>query len=153
LFAEVQTEKGKRFMPDDISQWPERLRKTSLTLRVPEELAADSHGFMGGWWAVRVAADVLTMLTIQLDSDESLLRRWEWVDFFVPIYSGEYLRFTGELIAVGNTSRTIDIIGERLTIRGEGGQAEALATPEKVFAARAIAVTPKERQRKALPGT
>jgi acyl-CoA hydrolase len=139
-------------MPADISQWPDELRKTSLTLRVPEELAADAHGFMGGWWAVRVAADVLTMLTIQIDSDESLLRRWEWVDFFVPIYSGEYLRFSGELVAIGNTSRTFDIVGERLTTRGEGGEAHPLATPEKVFAARAIAVTPKDRQRKPIPG-
>jgi 3-aminobutyryl-CoA ammonia-lyase len=138
-------------MTIDVSAWPLELRTATITQRVPEELAADAHGFMGGWWAVRIAADVLTLMTVHLDGDESLLRRWDGVDFYTPLYSGEYVRFTGELIAVGNTSRTIDIVGERLTTRGEGGQAEVVDPPQKVFSARAIAVTPKDRQRKSLP--
>ncbi len=138
-------------MAVDISALPDEAVNAVLTLRVPEELAADAEGFMGGWWCVRQAADVLTLLTSRLDGDQSLLRRYEPIDFFTPVYSGEYLRFTGKLVAVGNTSRTYEIVGERIIKDGPGSQADIVDPPEKVFFARAIAVVPADKQRNRLP--
>jgi 3-aminobutyryl-CoA ammonia-lyase len=141
----------ERDMPVDLSQLPEDTRTVELFQRVPEELAADNEGFMGGWWCVRIAGDIVTLLAVRLDGDLSLLRRYEEVDFLSVVRSGEYLRFTGKLIAVGNSSRTIDITAERLTMGVGGFAADVVDPPQKVFSARAIIVVPKGHQRKTLP--
>src|SRR4051794_36857102 len=99
----VNSEETLASLPDDI-------KHAELVVRVPEELAADAHGFMGGWWAVRQAADIVTFIAVKFDGDLSLLRRYEEVDFLAVVRSGEYLRFRGELTRIGRTSRTIDIV-------------------------------------------
>jgi 3-aminobutyryl-CoA ammonia-lyase len=132
----------------DVSTLPIERRTAELFVRVPEELAADEHGFMGGWWAVRIAGDIVTQLAVRLDGDLSLLRRYEEVDFLSVVYAGEFLRFRGELIRVGNTSRTIEIVGERVIQKGDGFAADVVDPPEKVFGAKAIIVVPKDHQRK-----
>lgn len=135
----------------DIADLPEDVRHVEQFVRVPEELAADEHGFMGGWWAVRLAGEIVTQVGVRLDGDLSLLRRYEEIDFLAVVYAGEYLRFTGDIVRVGNTSRTIDIVGERVIAKGKGFAADVVEPPQKVFGARAIIVVPKESQRKALP--
>jgi 3-aminobutyryl-CoA ammonia-lyase len=135
----------------DVSKLPDDVRNVEMFVRVPEELAADEHGFMGGWWAVRIAGDIVTQVGVRLDGDLSLLRRYEEVDFLAVIYAGEYLRFRGELLRVGNTSRTISIVGERVIAHVKGFAADVVEPPQKVFGARAIIVVPKESQRKRLP--
>lgn len=135
----------------DIAKVPADVRHVEHFVRVPEELAADAHGFMGGWWCVRQAGDIVTQLAVRLDGDLSLLRRYEEIDFLAVVLSGEWFRFTGDLVRVGNTSRTIDVVGERVIARGEGFAADVVEPPQRVFAARAVIVVPKDHQRKPMP--
>lgn len=135
----------------DIADLPDDVKHVEQFVRVPEELSANEDGFMGGWWAVRLAGEIVTQVGVRLDGDLSLLRRYEEIDFLAVVYAGEYLRFTGDLIRVGNTSRTIDIVGERVIAKGKGFTADVVEPPQKVFGARAIIVVPKASQRKPLP--
>src|SRR3954470_13597052 len=51
--------------------------------------------------------DVATELLIRLDGDEGLFRAYESVDFLAPVFSGDFVEATGELVAVGSSSRKI----------------------------------------------
>jgi 3-aminobutyryl-CoA ammonia-lyase len=136
----------------DVSALPDDVRVVEMIVRAPEELAADTHGFMGGWWAVRVAGDIVTQAAVRLDGHLSLLRRYEEIDFLAVIRSGEFLRFRGEIVRIGNTSRELLITGDRLTRMVEGFASDPVEPPERVFAARAIIVVPKDEQRRPIPG-
>ncbi len=134
----------------DIDALPRSTRESELTVRVPEELAADRDGFMGGWWCVRQAADVLTLLASHLDGDSALLRRYNWVDFLRPVYSGEYLRFTGRLTRLGTSSRWCEVEAHRVVAVGVGPQMDVVDPPEKVFGAEVVFVVPLDRQRNSI---
>ena len=49
--------------------------------------------------------DLATELLIRLDGDEGLFRAYDSVEFLAPVFSGDYIEATAELLSVGNTSR------------------------------------------------
>ena len=49
--------------------------------------------------------DLATELLIRLDGDEGLFRAYENVEFLAPVFAGDYIEATAELVAIGNTSR------------------------------------------------
>ncbi len=134
---------------NDLSSIPEHRRKAEIYMRTATEYGEGPEGFMGGWWSVRIIGELVTDLAIRLDGDLGLLRRYEEVDFLAPVYAGDYLRFRGEVVRVGNTSRTIDFSVDKIIDHGPPlpfVRADFLDNPVRVIQGRAIIVTPKERQ-------
>lgn len=97
--------------------------------------------------------DVATELLIRLDGDEGLFRAYESVEFLAPVFAGDYIEATGELVAIGNTSRKIRFQATKVVanLRQPGtspSAADVLREPVVVCRAVGTCVTPREMQRK-----
>src|SRR3954465_1889405 len=79
----------------------------SVVLRVRMG-AHDAHyagELVDGARMLALFGDVATELLIRLDGDEGLFRAYESVEFLAPVFAGDYIEATAELLSVGNTSR------------------------------------------------
>lgn len=106
---------------------------------------------MGGWWAIRIIGDIATDLGIRLDGDTSLIRRYDYIDLVEPLYGGDFARFRGEIVHIGNTSRTIDFTVEKVVDRKPDkykfNEADYELDPRVVIRGRVVIVVPKPNQR------
>jgi 3-keto-5-aminohexanoate cleavage enzyme len=96
--------------------------------------------------------DLATELLIRIDGDEGLFRAYEAVEFLAPVFAGDYIEASAELVKVGNTSRTMEFVAKKVitNVRKPGAPASAadiLPEPIVVARARGTCVTPKELQR------
>jgi 3-aminobutyryl-CoA ammonia-lyase len=69
---------------------------------------ADAHyggSLVDGARILQLFGDVATELCIQHDGDEGLFRAYESVDFLAPVYAGDFIEVSGEIVKVGRTSR------------------------------------------------
>lgn len=132
-----------------LEEIPDNRRTAEIYQRVPWEPTEGPHGFQGGYWSLRVVGEVVTDLLIRLDGHNSLLRRYESVDFLAPVHGGEYMRFSARLVAVGDTSRTMDFWVDKELAEGPDGwpHAQVLETPVRVVQGRAICVVPRRADR------
>ncbi|MBX3186281.1 MAG: 3-keto-5-aminohexanoate cleavage protein [Labilithrix sp.] len=97
--------------------------------------------------------DVATELLIRLDGDEGLFRAYESVEFLAPVFSGDYIEATAELVAIGTTSRKMRFEARKViaNVRERGvapSAADVLGDPLVVCRAIGTCVTPKEMQRR-----
>jgi 3-keto-5-aminohexanoate cleavage enzyme len=94
--------------------------------------------------------DLATELLIRLDGDEGLFRAYESVDFLAPVFAGDFIEATAELVAIGNTSRRISFEAKKIisNVRAVAPSAATLLDPP-VVVARAVGtcVVPREMQR------
>jgi 3-aminobutyryl-CoA ammonia-lyase len=70
--------------------------------------AADAHyggNLVAGAKSLELFGDVATELAIAHDGDEGLLAGYSSVEFLLPIYAGDFLEVTGEIVREGDTSR------------------------------------------------
>jgi 3-aminobutyryl-CoA ammonia-lyase len=94
--------------------------------------------------------DVATELLIRHDGDEGLFRAYDSVEFLAPVYAGDYIEAEGELVKVGNTSRTMKFEARKVIRplpKVSESAAEVLDPPIVVCRASGTCVTPKEKQR------
>src|SRR5579864_1843721 len=80
---------------------------TKVTLRLRMS-AHDTHyagELVDGARMLALFGDVATELLIRLDGDEWLFRAYDSVEFLAPVFAGDYIEATAELVRVGNTSR------------------------------------------------
>lgn len=94
--------------------------------------------------------DVATELLIRYDGDEGLFRAYDSVEFLAPVYAGDFIEATGEIVEIGKTSRKMvfeakKIIAARPDINDSA--AEVLEEPIIVCKASGTCVVPKEKQR------
>jgi 3-keto-5-aminohexanoate cleavage enzyme len=97
--------------------------------------------------------DLATELLIRLDGDEGLFRAYETVEFLAPVFAGDYIEATAELVNIGRTSRTMrfearKVISNLRRADAPASAAEMLVTPVVVCRAMGTCVTPKELQRR-----
>jgi 3-keto-5-aminohexanoate cleavage enzyme len=97
--------------------------------------------------------DLATELLIRLDGDEGLFRAYESVEFLAPVFAGDYIEATAELVSIGNTSRKIRFEARKVVanLRAPGlaaSAADVLADPVVVARAVGTCVTPKDVQRR-----
>jgi 3-aminobutyryl-CoA ammonia-lyase len=103
--------------------------------------------------AARILAlfgDAATELCIRHDGDEGLLRAYEAVEVLAPTHAGDFLEVEAELVASGNTSRTMRFEARRvIAARPDlaASAADALSRPVVVCRARGTCVVPRECQR------
>ncbi len=130
------------------------MENTEARLRVRMS-SSDTHyagNLVAGAKILSLFGDVATELTIRYDRDEGLLRAYDQVEFFAPVYSGDFIEATGRIVKVGNTSRKITFEAYKViaSIRGDAqaSACEVLDSPILVAKASATCVVPKEKQKK-----
>jgi 3-keto-5-aminohexanoate cleavage enzyme len=81
--------------------------RVSLRLRMSAHDAHYAGELVDGARVLALFGDVATELLIRLDGDEGLFRAYENVEFLAPVFAGDYLEVTGELVSIGKSSRKI----------------------------------------------
>ena len=85
------------------------LKKTPIRAMIRMHMSShDAHyggGLVDGARMLNLFGDVATELLIRLDGDEGLFRAYDSVEFLAPVKAGDFIEATGEITAVGNTSR------------------------------------------------
>lgn len=115
--------------------------------------AHDAHyggNLVDGAKMLQLFGDVATELLIRYDGDEGLFKAYDSVEFIAPVYAGDYIEATGEIVTVGNTSRKMvfearKVIAPRPDISDSA--ADLLSEPVVVCRASGTCVVPKSCQR------
>src|SRR6266496_3514715 len=88
--------------------------KCTVRLRMSAHDAHYAGELVDGARMLALFGDVATELLIRLDGDEGLFRAYESVEFLAPVFSGDYIEATAELVAVGNTSRKMQFTATKV---------------------------------------
>ena len=115
--------------------------------------AADAHyggNLVDGARMLALFGDVATELLIRHDGDEGLFRAYDEVEFLAPVFAGDYIEASGEIVHVGNTSRKMvfeakKVISPRPDISATA--CDILDPPVLVCKASGTCVVPKDKQR------
>lgn len=113
----------------------------------------DAHyggNLVDGAKMLQLFGDVATELLIRQDGDEGLFKAYDNVEFLAPVYAGDFIEATGEIIKIGNTSRKMIFEARKVIIPRtdiNDSAAEVLADPIIVCKASGTCVTPKDKQR------
>jgi 3-aminobutyryl-CoA ammonia-lyase len=124
--------------------------KATIRLRMSQLDAHYGGNLVDGARILALFGDAATELCIRHDGDEGLLRAYESVDVLAPTHAGDYLEVEAELVATGQSSRTMRFEARRvISARPDlsGSAADALAAPVVVCRARGTCVVPREKQR------
>src|SRR5271169_2308017 len=81
--------------------------KATLRLRMSSHDAHYAGELVDGARMLALFGDAATELLIRLDGDEGLFRAYESVEFLAPVFAGDFIEVTAELVAIGKTSRRI----------------------------------------------
>lgn len=127
--------------------------KVTLRLRMGSHEAHYAGELVDGARMLALFGDLATELLIRLDGDEGLFRAYESVEFLAPVFAGDYIEATAELLEVGKSSRKMKFEAWKVitNVRQAGMPASAAdLLREPVIVCRAIGtcVTPKDLQRK-----
>ena len=115
--------------------------------------AHDAHyggNLVDGAKMLQLFGDVATELLIRYDGDEGLFCAYDSVEFLAPVYAGDYIEATGDIVSVGNSSRKMTfearkVIAPRIDISASA--ADVLSEPVVVCRASGTCVVPKMCQR------
>lgn len=114
----------------------------------------DAHyggNLVDGAKMLQLFGDVATELLIQQDGDEGLFKAYDNIEFMAPVYAGDYIEATGEIVQVGNSSRKMVFEARKVIIPRPDispSAADILNEPIIVCRASGTCVTPKNCQRK-----
>lgn len=125
--------------------------KTTIRLRMSAHDAHYGGNLVDGARMLALFGDVATELLIISDGDEGLFRAYDSVEFLAPVYAGDFIEATGEIVSVGNTSRKMifearKVIAPRPDINDSA--CDILNPPIVVARASGTCVVPKDKQRK-----
>ncbi len=127
------------------------LPRASLRLRMSQADAHYGGNLVDGARVLALFGDLATELLVRHDGDEGLFRAYDAVEFLAPVFAGDYLEASGEMVQVGSTSRTMRFEARKvIRPRPDLGEsaAEVLAEPLLVCRASGTCVVPRERQRR-----
>src|SRR5438093_12965534 len=79
--------------------------RVTLRLRMSAHDAHYAGELVDGARMLALFGGLATELLIRLDGDEGLFRAYDAVEFLAPVFAGDYIEATAELVGVGNTSR------------------------------------------------
>src|SRR5512139_1769445 len=108
---------------------------------------ADAHyggNLVDGARMLQLFGDVATELLVRHDGDEGLFRAYDRVEFLAPVYAGDYVEASGEIVKVGNSSRAMTFAARPDL---SDSAADVLAEPVVVCRASGTCVVPVEKQR------
>ncbi|MDR1198587.1 MAG: 3-aminobutyryl-CoA ammonia lyase [Prevotellaceae bacterium] len=127
------------------------MTKSLIRVRMSSHDAHYGGNLVDGARMLNLFGDVATELLIINDGDEGLFCAYDNVEFLAPVYAGDYIEATGEIVSTGNTSRKMvfearKVIAPRADISDSA--ADVLAEPVVVCRASGTCVVPKNCQRK-----
>ena len=79
--------------------------KSIIRLRMSSQDAHYGCNLVDGAKMLQLFGDVATELLIKRDGDEGLFKAYDMVEFFAPVYAGEFIEAVGEIVSEGNSSR------------------------------------------------
>ena len=129
------------------------MEKITSNLRVRMS-AKDAHyggSLVDGAHMLHLFGDIATEVTIKADGDEGLFVGYDKIEFTAPVYAGDYIEATGEVIKMGTTSRTIEFVAKKvIASRPDVSASAADLLDEPVVVCKAIGTTvcPKASKRK-----
>ena len=126
------------------------MTKPIIRLRMSQADAHYAGNLVDGARMLALFGDVATELLIRHDGDEGLFVAYDSVEFTAPVYAGDYIEATGEIVHVGNSSRKMTFTAHKVIAPvPEAGvtAAELLAEPVLVCRASGTCVVPKGKQR------
>jgi 3-keto-5-aminohexanoate cleavage enzyme len=128
--------------------------RVALRLRMSAHDAHYAGELVDGARILALFGDLATELLIRLDGDEGLFRAYESVEFLAPVFAGDFIEATAELVAIGKSSRQIRFAAQKvitasrfLGLPGPASAADVLAEPVVVARATGTCVVPKALQR------
>ena len=124
--------------------------KTMIRLRMSQADAHYAGNLVDGARMLALFGDVATELLIRHDGDEGLFVAYDNIEFLAPVYAGDYIEATGEIVNVGNTSRKMTFEARKVIApKPEAGVTAAGLLSEPIIVCRAsgTCVVPKSRQR------
>lgn len=124
--------------------------KSLIRVRMSAHDAHYGGNLVDGARMLALFGDVATELLIRLDGDEGLFCAYDNVEFLSPVFAGDYIEASGEIVKVGNTSRKMvfeakKIIAPRPDISDSA--CDVLSEPVLVCRASGTCVVPKDKQR------
>ena len=122
-----------------------------IRLRMSAKDAHYAGGLVDGARMLALFGDVATELLIRQDGDEGLFVAYDSVEFLAPVYAGDYIEATGEIVNVGNSSRKMEFVAKKVIVPNAAAgvtAADVLDEPVVVCRASGTCVVPKDRQRK-----
>ena len=126
------------------------MEKSMIRLRMSAHDAHYGGNLVDGARMLQLFGDVATELLIQHDGDEGLFAGYDNIEFLAPVFAGDYIEATGEIVKVGNSSRKMvfeakKVIRPRTDISESA--ADFLEEPIVVCRASGTCVVPKKCQR------
>ncbi len=124
--------------------------RVTIRLRLSQADAHYGGGLVDGARLLALFGDVATELLVRLDGDEGLFRAYDQVEFLAPVFAGDFVEASGEIVKVGKTSRAMRFEARKvIRPRPDLGEsaAEVLAEPVVVCRASGTCVTPLGKQR------
>lgn len=122
-----------------------------IRLRMSSHDAHYGGNLVDGAKMLQLFGDVATELLIRNDGDEGLFAAYDNVEFLAPVYAGDYIEATGEIINIGNSSRKMTFEARKVIIPRpdiSASAADFLEEPIAVCRASGTCVVPKNCQRK-----
>jgi len=114
----------------------------------------DAHyggNLVDGAKMLQLFGDVATELLIINDGDEGLFVAYDNVEFLNPVFAGDYIEASGEIIHIGNTSRKMTFEAKKVICPRpdiSDSAADVLEEPKLVCRASGTCVVKKDCQRK-----
>jgi 3-keto-5-aminohexanoate cleavage enzyme len=127
--------------------------KVTLRLRMSSHDAHYAGELVDGARMLALFGDLATELLIRLDGDEGLFRAYELVEFLAPVFAGDYIEATAEILRIGDTSRRMQFEARKViaNVRAPGlaaSAADVMSEPIVVCRAIGTCVVPKALQRR-----
>ncbi len=127
------------------------MSKVTIRVRFGPQDSSFGEDLVDGSQVLQLFSTVATELLIREDGDEGFFRAYETVEFLDPVYSGDYVEASGEIIQKGDTSRGITFTAYKVIAGSRDPRfpsaAEVLKKPLLVARATGTCVVPKDRQR------
>ena len=124
--------------------------KSLIRLRMNSHDAHYGGNLVDGAKMLQLFGDVATELLIRHDGDEGLFCAYDNVEFLAPVYAGDYIEATGEILSVGKSSRKMTFEARKVIVPRTDispSAADVLAEPVVVCRASGTCVVPKNCQR------
>ncbi len=126
-------------------------KKALIRVRMSCHDAHYGGNLVDGARMLNLFGDVATELLIINDGDEGLFKAYDNVEFMAPVYAGDYIEATGEIVFAGNSSRKMVFEAKKVIVPRpdiSDSAADVLEEPILVCKASGTCVVPVKCQRK-----
>ena len=125
--------------------------KALIRLRMSTQDAHYAGNLVDGARILQLFGDIATELLIRNDGDEGLFKALDMVEYFAPVYAGDFIEAVGEIVSSGNSSRKMIFEARKVIVpRPDINETacDLLDEPIIVCKASGTCVVPKDKQRK-----